>query len=184
MSKESVSLVLSDDVVVNKIYFIRGQKVMLDRDLAELYGVETKVLKQSVRRNIARFPEDFMFEMSTIELEDWRSQFVTSNSDRQGLRYLPFCFTEQGITMISCILNSERAIHVNIQVIRIFTRIRQFITDNAELRLEVEKIKKKLDNHGKNMEVVFRYLDELLATREKPVASRKTIGYKITPQKE
>ena len=184
MSKKSVSLVLSDDVVANKIYCIRGQKVMLDRDLAELFGVETKVLKQAVRRNIARFPEDFMFEMSTIELEDWRSQFVTSNSDRQGLRYLPFCFPEQGVTMISCILNSERAIHVNIQVIRIFTRIRQFMTDNTELRLEVEKIKKLLDNQGKNMEVVFRYLDELLAAKDKPTASRRTIGYKITPKKE
>ncbi len=184
MSRKLIPLVLSDDVVMNKIYFIRGQKVMLDRDLAELYGVETKVLKQAVRRNIARFPDDFMFEMSNVELEDWRSQFVTSNSDRHGLRYLPFCFTEQGVTMISCILSSERAIHVNIQVIRIFTRVRQFIADNTELRLEVEKIKKKLDNQGKNMEVVFQYLDELLAVKAKPTASRKTIGYKITPQKE
>jgi len=177
-------MTLSEDVVVNKIYFIRGQKVMLDRDLAELYGVGTKALKQAVRRNIIRFPDDFMFEMNRIEFEDWRSQFVTSNEDRLGLRYLPFCFTEQGVTMLSCILNSERAIHVNIQVIRIFTKVRQFMSDNTELRLEVEKIKKKLDNHGKNLEVVFRYLDELLAAKEKPTASRKAIGYKITPQKE
>jgi hypothetical protein len=146
--------------------------------------VETKVLKQAVRRNIARFPEDFMFEMNKKELEDWRSHFVTSKEDRQGLRYMPFCFTEQGVTMIACILNSEQAVHVNIQIIRIFARIRQHLVDNTELRLEVEKIKKELDNHGKNMEVVFRYLDELLETKEKPAASRKVIGYKITPQKE
>lgn len=103
---------------MSKIYVIRDQKVMLDRDLAELYGVETKVLKQAVRRNMTRFPEDFMFEMTKEELENWRSQFVTSKEDRQGLRYMPFCFTEQGVTMLSCVLNSERAIHVNIQIIR------------------------------------------------------------------
>jgi len=88
---------------------------MVDRDMAELYGVETKRLKEAVRRHITRFPEDFMFEMNTEELENWRSQFASSNSDRQGLRYPPFCFTEQGVTMLSCILNSERAIAVNVQ---------------------------------------------------------------------
>jgi len=153
---------------------------MLDRDLAELYGVETKVLKQAVRRNITRFPEDFMFEMNKEELEHWRSHFVTSKEDRLGLRYVPFCFTEQGVTMLSCILNSEHAINVNIQIIRIFTRIRQMLTDHTELRLEVEKIKKKLDNQDKNMEVVFRYLDELLKTPRSP---RKMIGYQINSRK-
>ena len=93
MSKQANIVTVPDEVVMNKIYVIRDQKVMLDRDLAELYGVETKVLKQAVRRNIARFPEDFMFEMSKEELENWRSQFVTSKEDKQGLRYMPFCFT-------------------------------------------------------------------------------------------
>ena len=98
--RELAQISTPDEVVMNKIYVIREQKVMLDRDLAELYGVETKVLKQAVRRNITRFPEDFMFEMTKEELENWRSQFVTSNLDhRMGLRYLPFCFTEQGVTM-------------------------------------------------------------------------------------
>lgn len=100
---------------------------MLDRDLAELYGVETKVLKQSVRRNLDRFPTDFIFEMTVRELDNWRSQIVTSKEDRQGLRYAPFCFTEQGVTMLSCILNSDPAIQVNIQVIRIFTRLREML---------------------------------------------------------
>lgn len=101
-----------DDVVMSKIYLIRDQKVMLDRDLALLYGVDTKVLKQAVRRNIQRFPEDFMFELTKDEFEHWRSQFVTSNKDRKGWRYEPFCFTEQGVTMLACTLNSEQAIRV------------------------------------------------------------------------
>ena len=108
--------IFPDDVVLTKIYLIRDNKVMIDKDLAELYGIETKRLKEAVRRNRKRFPEDFMFEMSKEELENWRTQFATSNSERMGLRYPPFCFTEQGVTMLSCILNSERAIHVNIQI--------------------------------------------------------------------
>ena len=100
---------------------------MIDRDLAELYGVETKVLKQAVKRNIDRFPEDFLFEMTSDEFKDWRSQFVTSKSDKQGLRYAPYCFTEQGVTMLSCILNSARAIAVNIQIIRVFTKMRELL---------------------------------------------------------
>lgn len=174
MSKE---ISVPDEIITNKIYLIRGQKVMLDRDLAELYGVETKVLKQAVRRNIKRFPEDFMFEMTKQELEIWRSQFATSNQDKKGLRYAPFCFTEQGVTMLSCVLNSERAIEVNIRIIRIFTKLREMLTDNLNLKLEIEEIKKKLTNHSKNIELVFNYLDELIKKKEnkKP---RKQIGYK------
>lgn len=178
MVKDKNLLAVPDEVVMNKIYIIRDQKVMLDRDLAELYQVETKVLKQAVKRNLQRFPEDFMFEMTEAELNNWRSQFVTSNSDKMGLRYLPFCFTEQGVAMLSSVLNSEKAINVNIQIIRIFTRIRQMLTDNTELRLDIEKIKKKLDNQDKNMEIVFRYLDELLEKQEKP-KTRTKIGYKL-----
>ena len=106
----SSEISIPNEVIISKIYEIREQKVMLDRDLAELYGVATKVLKQAVRRNIYRFPEDFMFEMKADEFEGWRSQIVTSKEDKQGLRYAPFCFTEQGVTMLSCILKSERAI--------------------------------------------------------------------------
>lgn len=129
-------------------------------------------------RNIDRFPKDFMFEMTEKELQNWRSQIASSNSDKMGLRYLPFCFTEQGVAMLSSVLNSKKAIAVNIQIIRIFTKIRQMLVDNTELRLEIEKIKKKLDNHGKNMEVVFRYLDELLEKKNVP-KTRKQIGYKL-----
>jgi hypothetical protein len=115
----SKSMTLPDEVIISKIYLIRGQKVMIDRDLAELYGVKTKRLKEAVRRNIERFPEDFMFEMDKKEFESWRGANVTASEDRQGLRYAPFCFTEQGLTMLSCILNSSTAIEVTIRVIRI-----------------------------------------------------------------
>jgi phage regulator Rha-like protein len=168
---------IPDEIVMNQIYYMRGQKIMLDRDLAKLYQVETKVLRQSIKRNITRFPGDFMFEMSKEEFQIWRSQFVTSKSDQQGLRYVPFCFTEQGVAMLSSVLNSERAIKVNIQIIRIFTKLRQMLFDNTDLRLEIEKIKPKLDNHDKNMEIVFKYLDELIDKKHEP-QERKRIGYK------
>ena len=116
MATENVSLMIPDERIMDKIYLIRDQKVMLDRDLAELYGLETKVLKQQVRRNLSRFPEDFMFELTNEEWENWRSQFVTSNSDRMGLRYSPMVFTEHGVLMLSSVLNSKIAIGVNIQI--------------------------------------------------------------------
>ena len=106
---------------------------MIDRDLAELYGLETKRLKEAVRRNIARFPVDFMFQMSSDEFSLWRSQFATSNQDRRGLRHAPFCFTEQGVTMLSCVLNSNRAIQVNIQIIRIFARMREILSTHKDI---------------------------------------------------
>ena len=160
---------------MNRIYVVWDQKVMLDRDLAELYGVETKVLKQAVRRNNARFPEDFMFEMSREELQDWRSQFVTSKEDRQGLRYMPFCFTEQGVTMLSCVLNSERAIHVNIQIMRIYTRIREMLFTHKDMLLRVEQLEKHLIKHDQKIELLFAYLNKFIEKEEKP---RTEIGFR------
>jgi hypothetical protein len=122
--------------ITSKIYLIRGQKVMPDRDLAELYGVETKVLKQAVRRNSKRFPEDFMFELSAGEFKNLRSQFVTSSWG--GIRYKPMAFTEQGVAMLSSVLNSERAIQVNNQIMRAFTKLRQMLATNADLRRKIE----------------------------------------------
>ena len=111
MSREMKHMnILPDEAIASKIYLIRGEKVMLDRDLAELYGVETKYLKRQVRRNLLRFPEDFMFELTQEEFKIWRSQFVTSNQDKMGLRYPPFAFTETGVAQLSGVLNSERAI--------------------------------------------------------------------------
>lgn len=168
---------LSQEIIMHKIYLIRGQKVMLDRDLAELYAVETRVLKQAVKRNISRFPDDFMFEMNKEEFGIWRSQNVISKSDLTGLRHMPFCFTEQGVAMLSSVLGSEKAIKVNIEIIRAFTRMRRVLADNTELRLAIEEIRKKTENNTKNIELVFQYLDELIDKKEnqKP---RKQIGYK------
>lgn len=177
MSKE---LQIPDEVIVSKIYHIRGQKVMLDRDLAELYGVETRVLKQAVRRNSNRFPDDFMFEMTKEEFEDWRSQFVTSKSDRRGLRYAPFCFTEQGVTMLSCVLNSDLAIAVNIKVIRIFVRLREMIMTHKDLLIKMEQIESKIEGHDHEITVLFEYLKKLMEEKESRIEqeSRKRIGYK------
>jgi hypothetical protein len=169
---------ISEGIIMNKIYYIREQKVMLDRDLAELYTVETKQLKRQVNRNIDRFPEDFMFKLTKEEFENWRRQFGTSNSsDKMGLRYAPYVFTEQGVAMLSSVLNSERAIKVNIQIIRVFTKIRQMLFDNTELRLAIEEIRKKTENNTKNIELVFKYFDELLEKKENPKPVTR-IGFK------
>jgi phage regulator Rha-like protein len=177
----SKELKVLDERIIQKIYLIREQKVMLDSDLATLYGVETKQLKRQVNRNIKRFPPDFMFELTGEENEFLRCQIGTSKVGRGGARYLPMAFTEQGVAMLSSVLNSEKAVDVNIQIIRVFTKMRQMLMDNAELRLEIEKVKRKLENHGKNIELVFDYLDELLRKYEKDEKKekpRKSIGYK------
>lgn len=172
------SIIITEENVINKIYLIRNKKVMIDRDLAEMYGIETRSLNQSVKRNQKRFPGDFMFQLTMQEFEDWKSQNVMTNREKMGLRKPPNAFTEQGVAMLSSVLNSEIAIEVNIQIIRIFTHIREVLADQIELRLEIEAIRRKVDNHGKNIEIVFQYLDELLEKNEKPRPPRKRIGYK------
>ena len=170
------SILLADEVIMNKIYMVRGQKVMIDRDLAELYGVETKVLKQAVRRNTDRFPDDFMFEMSKKEFENWRSQFVTSNNgSKMGLRYAPFCFTEQGVTMLSCILNSARAITINIQIIRIFTKLREMIITHKDILLKLEQLENKVTGHDENIQMIFEAIKQLL---NPPKELRRRIGFR------
>lgn len=155
-------LVVSDEVVIGRIRTVRGHKVMLDRDQAELYGVETKRLKEAVRRNNERFPEDFMFEMNAQELENWRSQIASSNSgDRMGLRYAPFCFTEHGVLMLSSVLNSEAAIAVNIQVIRVFTRMRELLANHKDSLLALEKLRGTVSHNSRDIKVIFRLLKKM-----------------------
>ena len=166
--------ILSEETIANTIYYIRNQKVMLDKDLATLYGIETRVLKQAVRRNISRFPEDFMFELSKDEFQNLTSQIVTSSWG--GNRKPPFVFTEHGVLMLSSVLNSEKAIQTNIQIMRTFTKVRQMLLDTTEMKLDIIKIQKKLENQGKNIELVFSYLDEL--TEKKEEKPRTKIGYK------
>lgn len=149
---------LTPKKIEQMIYVIRGQKVMLDSDLAELYGVETKMLKRSVRRNIERFPEDFMFELSKSELENWRYQFGTSNNVKMGLRIKPFVFTEQGITMLSSVLKSPRAIQINISVVRTFIKMRQLLNSEESIIDKINSLEKGAD---KLFKIVFERLDNV-----------------------
>ena len=162
--------------IVSKIVFIRDEKVMLDRDLAELYGVETKVLKQAVRRNIKRFPGDFMFELTKKEFENWRSQFVTSNSDKMGLRYKPMAFTEQGVAMLSSVLHSNRAIEVNIAIMRAFVQLRKMIASHDKLARKLAELEQHLESHDEQIQAVFEAIRQLMAPPAKP---RKKIGFVV-----
>jgi hypothetical protein len=179
MKRENVNGLIPDEIIRNKIFLIREVKVMLDKYLAELYGVSTGNLNKAVKRNMKRFPEDFMFQLNFEEFEILKFQF--GRSSWGGTRSFPYAFTEQGVAMLSGILNSDRAISVNIQIMRIFTRIRQMLTDTLSLKLEIEVIKDKLQNQDKNIELVFSYLDELLTKQEDPTP-RKRIGFKTNEE--
>jgi len=168
-----VTTILPIERITSRIYLIRGHKVMLDRDLASLYEVDTAQLKRAVKRNIDRFPLDFMFELSKEELAEWRCQFGTSNADKMGLRYAPMVFTEQGVAMLSSVLRSHRAIQVNIQIMRVFTKLRQLLSTHKELRDKIESMEKKYDE---NFKIVFEAIRQLLETDEEP---KKKIGFII-----
>jgi ORF6N domain len=175
-TKKEITAVITEQFIVNKIYWIREQKVMLDRDLAELYGVETKVLNQAVKRNPARFPEDFMFRLSKDEWELLRSQFVTLETGRGKYpKYLPLVFTEQGVAMLSSVLNSPVAINVNIQIIRVFTKMRQILLTNKDILLKLEKLEKDVTQNKEDIAVIFKALKQLLT---RPQEKRRMIGFK------
>jgi phage regulator Rha-like protein len=179
--KKSKSL-LPEEAVLNRIYVVRGQKVMIDRDLAELYGVETKRLKEAVRRNMSRFPSDFMFPMNAKEFKNWRTQFASSNSETiPGLRYQPFCFTEQGVTMLACVLNSKRAVDMNIRIIRVFARLREAIMAHTDVLLKLGEMEKAVTKNSKDVANIFQVLRDLLETPSEP---RKRIGYRRTNESE
>lgn len=151
---------------------------MLDSDLASLYEVETKRLNEQVKRNLSRFPSDFMFQLTEIEYNSSRSQIATLKNGRgSNLKYLPFAFTEHGILMLSSVLKSDKAIQTNIQIMRIFTKVRQMLLDTTEIKVDILQIQKKLENHDKNIELVFSYLDELTEKKEDQ-SERVKIGYK------
>lgn len=161
------------EFIEKKILLIRGQKVMLDSDLAELYGVETRVLNQAVRRNIQRFPEDFMFELSAEENDSLRSQFVILKKSRgQHRKYLPYAFTEQGVAMLSSVLNSNRAIEVNILIMRAFVKLREMISSHKDLAKKLEDLEKKYDSQFK---LVFDAIRQLMAPPEPK--KKRPIGF-------
>ena len=171
---------LTENKIINKIYLLRDCKVMLDFDLAELYSVETKQLKRQVRRNIERFPEDFMFELNKEEFENLRSQIGTSSWG--GSRYFPMAFTEQGVAMLSSVLNSKMAIGVNIQIIRVFSKMREMLLTHKDILLKLEKIEKnmikqdgKMKKHDEDILVIFTALKQLINPPQEP---RKRIGFK------
>ena len=154
------------------IYLIRGEKVMLDRDLALLYQVNTKTLNRAVKRNLKRFPLDFMFQLTTDEADVLRYQIGTSKKGRGGRRYLPYVFTEQGVAMLSSVLNSERAVLVNIEIMRAFVKLRQLLASNSELSCRLDELESKYD---KQFRVVFVAIRQLMAT---PIRDSKEIGFR------
>jgi len=169
-------ITLPEETVIRKIYWIRGIKVMVDIDLASLYGVSTKALKQAVKRNFKKFPIDFMFELTNSEFENLRSQIVTSSWG--GQRYLPFAFTEQGVAMLSGILQSDRAIQVNIAIMRAFVQLRRFLESNKELARKIEELEKAVTGHDEKIGLIFQAIKQLIDKKEEPVPPRNPIGYK------
>ena len=168
-------VIIPSERIVSKIYIIRGRKVMLDKDLAELYGVEKRVLNQAVKRNARRFPEDFMFELSRQEIKNLKSQIVTSSwgGARKGFS----AFTEQGVAMLASVLNSDRAINVNIQIIRTFVKIRELMATNEMLQRKVMELEKKYGSHDDKIKKIFAALN-LLLSDDKTKKSKDEIGFK------
>jgi phage regulator Rha-like protein len=164
--------ILPTELIASKIYIIRRLRIMLDRDLAELYGVETKQLKRAVKRNLDRFPSDFMFELTLEEYDALRRQIGTLKRGSHS-KYPPFAFTEQGVAMLSSVLNSKRAIQVNIQIMRVFTRLRQILLSNKDIRRELEELKRITDERFR---IVFETLDQLLSNEERP---KRKIGFEV-----
>lgn len=183
MSKLTQLTVYSEIQIVEKIQIIQGIKIMLDKDLAEMYGVEVKVLNQAVKRNASRFPNDFMFQLTEEEARLSRSQLVTLNKRGSNIKYLPFAFTEQGVAMLSSVLRSETAIQVNIQIIRVYTKMKQLLFDNKELWQKIERIEHSLIKKDKEIQTIFKVLKQLLIQNEKP-AKRNPIGFPIPPKKD
>ncbi|MBK6354758.1 MAG: ORF6N domain-containing protein [Saprospiraceae bacterium] len=165
---------MPDRIVESKILLIRGKKVMIDKDIAELYGVTTKRLNEQVKRNHTRFPEDFMFQLTGIE----KSEVVANCDHLNNLKYspnLPYAFTEYGVVMLASVLNSERAIEVNIQIVRVFTRLREMVLTHKDILLKLEQLEKQVVNNSGDIQIIFTALNELL---EQPNPPRKQIGFK------
>jgi hypothetical protein len=171
----SKELPIPAERIEKAILLVRGQKVLLDRDLAELYGVETRVLKQAVRRNRNRFPSDFMFELTNEENRSLRSQNVILEPGRYS-KYLPFAFTEQGVAMLSSVLNSERAIEVNIAIMRVFVRLREIMATHKELAFKLAEHEDRLEGHDEQIQNIFEAIRQLMAPPER---ERKKIGFEV-----
>lgn len=174
----SEEITIPEEIIASKIYQIRNQKVMLDNDLAELYQVETRRLNEQVKRNISRFPDDFMFQLTTEEWENLKSQNATSSWG--GRRKLPYAFTEHGVLMLSSVLNSERAITINIHIMRVYKRIREMLLTHKDVLMELETIKQKIGSNSNDIELIFNYLKqfEQIKQQELDCQNREPIGFR------
>ena len=172
-------MMVADEMIVTKIYLLRGQKVILDEDLAELYQVPTGRLNEQVKRNIARFPADFMFQLTKDEFENLKSQNATSSWG--GRRKLPSAFTEHGVLMLSSVLNSERAVSVNIQIMRIYTKMREMLMTNQEILLKLEQLERQTFQNSDDIQMIFTALKELLNPPQEP---RPRIGFRRPGEEE
>jgi hypothetical protein len=170
--------VIPDETVISKIYFVRNEKVMLDSELAELYGVETRRLNEQVKRNIDRFPEDFMFQLTETEFENLKSQIATSSWG--GRRKLPYVFTEHGVLMLSSVLNSDLAIKVNIQIMRVYTKIRNMLATHKDLLLKFERFETKLADHDDKIMLILEYIRQFEKAKQQELEqmNRPKIGFK------
>ena len=165
----------TEDIITSHIFTIRGVKVMIDRDLALLYGIETKRLNEQVRRNINRFPDDFMFQLNEDEFINLKSQFATSRWG--GTRKLPYAFTEHGVLMLSSVLNTERAIKVNIQIMRVYIRMRELMIAHKDILLKLDELEQKVSSHDEQILLIFDYLKKLVAPETQ---TRKRVGYRVS----
>lgn len=180
MAKSSQSIAVAEEIIISKIYLVRGQKVMIDRDLAELYGVETKRLKEQVNRNLERFPNHFMFELTKEESENLRSQNATLRHGAHS-KYLSYAFTEHGVLMLSNVLKSSRAIEMSIKIIDVFVKLREMILTHKDILLKLEQIEKKITGHDEDIKLIFEYLKQLL---NPPQAPRPRIGFRRQNEKD
>ena len=180
MTKASKTLMIPDELVMNKIYLIREQKVMLDRDLAELYDIKPIRLREQVKRNISRFPENFMFQLNEKEVNAMVSQNAIPSRKHLG-GYLPYAFTEHGVLMLANVLRSERAIQVSIRIIEIFVKIREMLLTHKDILLQLEKMEKKLTGHDEDIALIFEYLKKLLNPPQTP---RNKVGFRRKDEKE
>lgn len=173
MNKDNYSVT---ETIVTRILFIRGQKVMLDFHLAELYGIETKALNKAVSRNLNRFPVDFMFRLTSIEWDSLRFQIGTSKKGRGGRRYLPYAFTEHGAIMLASVLNSQRAVETSIYVVRAFVRLREVLDSHKELALKLKELESKVEGHDEQIRDIIEAINHLLLPPEKP---KRQIGFQV-----
>jgi len=177
LTKEDINIPIPEEVITSKIYLIRGRNVMLDQDLAELYNVETKRLNEQVKRNLSRFPDDFMFQLNNEEFNNLRSQIATANWEKR--RTNPYAFTEHGVLMLSSVLNSDRAINVNIRIIRIFSRMREILSAHKDILFQFDQIQQQLSEHDNSILLIFEYIKQLEQEKEQLAEqqTRRRIGF-------